>query len=263
MPGRGFRVEARLRLNFRFAFICAVLFVPVNSLLATSCSMVQPHEPDKAERAFLAADYAGAVDLYRTKLASHPGDSELTAGLVRSLLHQQKVQEAADAVNASLAVTPNSAALISLRGEVEYRQGTPWLAARTAIESEKLDPCYPRNHLLVADLERLNSMYASSRKEIDVAHKLDPFDPDIRAEWIHTLSLKQRIAEAESFLSVMNGNDEEDLRHWKLYLKHLKKREAEPHKACHLVSSVAATEIPFMNIMRDATHIGAFGLDVK
>lgn len=250
-------------LNNRFALIVAVLFVPVTSLFAANCSMVQPHEPDEAEKALLAADYTRAVDLYQTKLASHPGDAELTAGLVRSLLHEQKLQEAADAVKASLAVAPNSAALISLRGEVEYRQGTPWLAARTAIESEKLDPCYPRNHLLVADLERLNSMYASTRKEIDVAHKLDPFDPDIRAEWIHTLSLKQRIAEAESFLSVMNGNDEEDLRHWKLYLEDMKKREAEPHKPCHLVSSVTATEIPFMNIMRDANHIGAFGLDVK
>jgi predicted aspartyl protease/Flp pilus assembly protein TadD len=250
-------------LNSRFALIVAVLFVPVNSLSAASCSVAQPHEPDEAEKALLAADYAKAVDLYKAKLASHPGDAELTAGLVRALLHEQKMQEAADAVKASLTVAPNSAALISLRGEVEYRQGTPWLAARTAIESEKLDPCYPRNHILVADILRLNSMYASSRKEIDDAHKLDPFDPDIRAEWIHTLSLKQRIAEAEKFLSVMNGNDEEDLRHWKLYLEDLKKRETEPHKPCHMVSSVAATEIPFMNIMKDATHIGAFGLDVK
>jgi predicted aspartyl protease len=106
-------------------------------------------------------------------------------------------------------------------------------------------------------------MYASSRKEIDVAHKLDPFDPDIRAEWIHTLPLKQRIAEAEEFMSALTGKDEEDLRHWKLYLENLKKIEAEPHKPCHLVSPVAATEIPFEKIMRDAVHMSAFGLDVK
>lgn len=109
MPGRVFGLQARLRMTFRFALIIAVLFVPVNSLLATSCSMAQPHEPDDAEKALLAADYARAVDLYQTKLASHPGDAELTAGLVRALLHQQKVQEAADAVKASLAVAPNSA----------------------------------------------------------------------------------------------------------------------------------------------------------
>ncbi len=245
------------------ALFSLALCLPVNSLFAASCSIAQPHEPDEAEKALLTANYAKAVELYRAKLASHPGDAEPTVGLVRSLLHEQKVQEAADAVKASLAIAPNSAALISLRGEVEYRQGTPWLALRTAIESDKLDPCYPRNHLLIADVERINSMYASSREQIEDAHKLDPYDPDIRAEWIHTLSLKQRIAEAESFLSVMNGNDEEDLRHWRLYLEDLKKREAEPHKPCHLVSPVAATEIPFVNIMRDATHIAAFGLDVK
>ena len=127
--------------------------------------MVQPHEPDEAEKALLAADYTRAVDLYQTKLASHPGDAGTDRRTGSFSVALTKLQEAADAVKASLAVAPNSAALISLRGEVEYRQGTPWLAARTAIESEKLDPCYPRNHLLVADLERLNSMYASTRKE--------------------------------------------------------------------------------------------------
>jgi predicted aspartyl protease len=263
MPVRVPVAGAILRNIFHLLLIFAVLCLPANFLFAVSCSVVQSHQSSEAEKALLAADYAKAAGLYQTDLASHPGDAELTAGLVRALLHQQKVREAADAVKASLAAAPNSAALISLRGEVEYRQGTPWIAVRSAIESEKLDPCYPRNHLLVADLERLSSMYASSRKEIDVAHKLDPFDPDIRAAWIHTLSLKQRIAEAEAFLSAPTGNDEEDLRHWMLYLANLKKSETEPHKACHLVSATTATEIPFVRLMEDAERVRAFGLDVK
>ncbi len=252
-----------MRNIFHFLLIFAVLCLSVNSLLAVSCSVVQGHPASEADKALLAADYARAVTLYQADLTRHPGDAELTAGLVRALLHQQKVQEAADAVKASLAIAPNSAALISLRGEVEYRQGTPWLAARTANESEKLDPCYARNHMLLADLLRLNSLYASSREQVEVAHQLDPWDAEIREEWIHTLPLKQRIAEAEAYLSAPTGNDEEDLRHWRLYLEDLKKRESEPHKACHLVSPTAATEIPFANIMGDGMHIRAFGLDVK
>ncbi|MGA3162104.1 MAG: aspartyl protease family protein [Terracidiphilus sp.] len=209
------------------------------------------------------ADYAKAAALYQAGLVSHPGDEDLTIGLVHALLRQQKVQEAADAVKVSLAIAPSSAALITLRGEVELRQGTPWLALQTALESDKADVCNPRNHLLLARLGRLNSLYASSRKQLEMAYRLDPEDPEIRREWIQTLPLKQRIAEMEAYFSSPAGMDEEDLRRWRLYLENLKKMAAEPHKACHLVSPATSTEIPFAMIMRDAIHLRAFGLDVK
>jgi predicted aspartyl protease len=48
-----------------------------------------------------------------------------------------------------------------------------------------------------------------------------------------------------------------------IYLDSLKKRVAAPPKSCRLVSSAVNTEIPFASLMRDATHIRAFGLDVK
>jgi predicted aspartyl protease len=232
-------------------------------MLGASCNVVKHHPPTEADKAFLAANYAKAADLYKAGLASHPGDAEMTMGLVHALLRQQKVQEAADAVKASLAAAPNSAALITLRGEVELRQGMPWVAGQTAFESDKLDLCNARNHLLLADLERLSSQYATSRKQLGFAHILDPEDPEIRGEWIHTLSLKQRIAEAEAYLSAPRGDDEEDLRHWRMYLESLKKKASEPHKVCHLVSPTATTEIPFAVLMRDPMHIRAFGLEVK
>jgi predicted aspartyl protease len=259
MPGKVFSTS----LFLRAVLLIVVLCLPVKCLLGASCSVVKHPAPSEADKALLAADYVKAADLYRAGLASHPGDAELTIGLVHSLLHQQKVQEAADAVKTSLALAPNSAALITLRGEVELRQGIPWLAGQTALESDKLDLCNPRNHLLLADLERLSSQYATSRKQLGFAHLLDPEDPEIRGEWIHTLSLKQRIAETEAYLSAPRGDDEEDLRHWRMYLESLKKMEAEPHKACHLVSPTATAEIPFDVLMRDATHIRAFRLEVK
>jgi len=243
--------------------LIAVLCFPVKCLFGASCSVVKHHPPSEADKALLAADYARAAGLYQTELASHPGDAEVTAGLVHALLHQQKVQEAADQVKAALGGAPNAAALITLRGEVELRQGAPWIAAQSAVEAAKLDPCNPRTHLLLADLESISSLYASSRKHLEVAHQLDPEDPEIREEWISTLPLKQRIAEMEAYLSAPRGDDEEDTRHLRQYLERLKKLAAEPHKACHLVSPTADTEIPFAKLMRDATHITAFGLNVK
>ena len=247
----------------RAVLLIAALCLPGKGLFAASCRVAQHPPPSEADKALLVADYAKAVGLYQAELASHPGDAELTMGLVHALLHQQKVQEAADAVKASLAIAPNSAALITLRGEVELRQGMPWIAGQSALESEKHDLCNPRNHLLLANLERLNSMYASSRKQLEIAHQLDPEDAEIRAEWIRTLPLKQRIAEMEAYLSAPRGDDEEDTRHWRMYLENLKKMAAEPHKACHLVSPTAATEIPFVGLTMDTLGIRAFGLEVK
>jgi predicted aspartyl protease len=247
----------------RFALLTAVLCLPAKGLFAASCGVVKPHPPSEADNALLAADFARAADLYRADSVSHPGDVEPAIGMVHALLHQQKVQEAADAVKAILAAAPNSAVLITLRGEVELRQGMPWAAGQTAFESLKLDPCNPRTHLLIALLERMSSMYATSRKQILVAHQLDPTDPEIRREWIGTLPMKEKIAEIEAYLSSPTGNDEEDTRHWKMYLEHLKKMAEEPHKACHLVSSTVSTEIPFALSLQDLQHPRAFGLDVK
>jgi predicted aspartyl protease len=247
----------------RAALLIALLWLPGKSLFAVNCSVVNHSAPSLADMALLGAEYEQAAILYRGGLRSHPGDAELTKGLVHALLHEQKIQDAADAVKASLAVAPNSAALITLRGEVELRQGTPWIAERTADEAASLDPCNPRAHLLRADLAHIDSLYATSRKELEVAHQLDPDDPEIRGEWIHTLSLQERIAETEAYLAAPRGDDEVDLLRWRLYLANLKKMAAEPHKACHLISPAAGTQIPIAVYMADPLHIAAFGLETK
>lgn len=263
MRERCFWNEGNMRCLSRFALLVAMICLPVKSLCATTCNVVR-HDPlSEADKALRAADFVKAADLYQADLANQPESAALTSGLVHALLHQQKVQEAEDAVKAALTKTPNSPALITLRGEVEYRQGTPWTAADSAFTSLKLDPCNPRTRLLLADLDRLNSLYASSRAQLEDAHRLDPADPEIRQEWIGTLPLKQKIAELEAYLSAPMGDDEDDTRHLRQYLESLKKMLAEPHKGCHLVSPVTTTEIPFDPIMYDAVHRRGYGLDVK
>lgn len=255
------RCAARLALKV----VCAVtLFdITAQSLFAVSCNVVKHGPPSEAEKAFLTADYVKAAGLYQAELTKHPGDEELTAGLVHALLRQQKVQEAADTVKRVLTTLPNSPVLLTLRGEVELRQGTPWAAAETANQSVKMDPCNPRTHLLLASIMEISSYYASARKRILSAHQLDPEDPEIRASWMETLPLKQRIPEVEAYLSSPTGDDAEDLRHLHLYLDHLKKLVVEPHKPCRLVSQTTAAVIPFAYLMADATRIEAFGLEVK
>jgi predicted aspartyl protease len=242
------------------AVICLALPVYADSF---SCPVAKTYAPSEPEQAFLQGQYDHAVALYQAALLQHPNDPALTAGLVRVLLQQQKVTDADALVTKALAQSPNSAILLTALGEVQYRAGTPWLAAKTAFQATKLDPCYPRVRLLQARILHLGSDYASAANEVSTAYALDPHDPNIRLQWLNTLPRARRITELESFLASNTGEDPDQLRRLNSYLEFLKKQQVEPHKACRLVSTDAATSIQFAPIMRDATHVHAYGLDVK
>jgi len=230
---------------------------------AATCNIISAHHPSDAEDAFLHSDYERAVVLYQAQLQQRAGDTALTAGLAEVLLKQQKATEAEDLVQKALAQNPQSAVLMVALGEAQYRAGTPWLALATAEASIKLDPCNPQARLLNARLLRLNSYYATAAGEISTAHALDPTNPRIRSRWLDTLPMKGRITELEAYLASANGEDPETLKRLHFYLDYLKQQAIEPHKACRLVATTDTAAIPFANLMRDATHIRAFGLDVK
>jgi predicted aspartyl protease len=182
---------------------------------------------------------------------------------VEVLLPQQKVTEADALVQKALTQNPQSAVLMTALGEVQYRAGRPWLALSTANASIKLDPCNPQSRLLSARIFRLNSFYATAASEIKTAHALDPTNPRIRSTWLDTLPRKERIAELEAYLASANGEDAESMKGLHFYLDFLKQQDIEPHKACRLVSNNETATIPFIQLLRDASHIRAFGLDVK
>lgn len=256
--GSAFRqIRAQVLLSIAFFLVAG------QSARAGQCPIVQRGPESPADLALLQADYGKAEGLYRAELAQDPQRIEAKIGLVHALLHQEKVQEAAQMVNAAISAQPNTAALVTLRGEVEYRRGTPWAAAHSAAESDKLDPCNPRNMLLIAKIARLSSLYATEQKAVSQAHLLDPNDPDIAREWIYTLPRRQRETQIEDYLAKPEGLDPESLGRLRSYLAHLQKVDAEPNKSCHLVSSATATQIPFTRLMYDPSHIRAFGLEVK
>ncbi len=233
------------------------------SVWAVSCPVAAPHAPSDPEQAYLRSEYDRASALYSQALQASPNDPQLTAGLVDVFLKQQRLPEAEELIQKAIAVHPRSVILETSLGLLQYREGEPQLAAGTAVAAMAIDPCYPRLRLLEMLILRLNSMFKSAASQLRTAHLLDPYDPDIRRRWIGTLPLRQRIAEEEAYLASANGNDPDDLRRMHLYLDALKKYAAQPRKSCQLVSTNVSTQIPFARIMRDATHIQAFGLDVK
>ncbi len=243
------------------ALLAATFVVP--RATAVSCPVAKKHDVSEAEHEFLRGHYDRAASLYREALQKTPDDPDRLAGLAEVLLRQQKVADADSLVAAAIAKSPASVVLLTALGEVQYREGTPWLASESALKAAKADPCYPRLHLLNARILRLNSSYASAAKELNLAHSLDPLDPDVHRLWLETLPLPRRIAELEAYLESNTGDDAEDLGNARSYLEFLKRELAEPHKACRLVSDASVTEIPFIGMMGDSHTVHFFGLDVK
>lgn len=262
---------SRQRLSLRLVLVLALLLVPARFLFGVSCPVVKHDPPSEADKALLAADYAKAESLYRAAVTAHPGDVDANAGLVHGLLRQEKVEEAADAVKAALAAQPNLAtpaaastlaALTTLRGEVELRRGAPWLVEKTVLDSYKLDPCNPRTRLLFARFAEVSSRYATARQQFGLPHQFDPNDPEIRAAWIETLPLAQRIAEMEAFLSAPTGDDPETIREIKTDLDRWKKQAGGPPRACRLASTATSADIPFIKLIGWAGHTRASGLEM-
>ena len=133
-----------------YGFVFGLLWLPAHPLFAANCALVHHPAPSEADTAFLAGNFAKAAELYQAALTKNPGQEDVAIGLVHALLRQQKIQGAADAVHASIGDKPAPAALLTLRAEVELRQGQPWTAAETANASAKLDPCNPRTLLMIA-----------------------------------------------------------------------------------------------------------------
>jgi hypothetical protein len=264
------------RLLTGLILVIAVCSFAVRDVHAVPCAVVHHGPLSDADRAYFAGNYKTSEELYRAQLAASPGDPASTQGLVHTLLREEKIPEAADAVQAALAVAPTSAVFIELRGEVEYRQGEPWEAVKSAAQAFKLDPCNPRVRLLFARLSRVGSFYAQARASILAAHQLDPEDPEILMEWISTLPLKQRIAELQTYIAAPRGSDAKEQRQLREVLDDLKKLEAEPHRPCRLVSQITSTRLPIESIIKDphqmdgwgslpsqSINFAAVGLDVK
>ncbi|HEY2858309.1 MAG TPA: tetratricopeptide repeat protein [Terracidiphilus sp.] len=210
-----------------------------------SCKVIHHPAPSSADTAFLAGDFAKAADLYKTALAQNPGQADAAIGLVHSLLRQQRVIDAANEVQTTIGEKSAPPELLTLRGEVELRQGEPWTAGETASASAKLDPCNPRTLFLISRLARLNSKNAAASRFLASAHTLDPEDAEIRAAWMDGLPSAGRIPELEAYLAAPRGDDAEAVTERRVQLEQLKKLPADLQPTCALVSKPTATEVPF------------------
>ena len=228
---------------------------------AAECPIAQLHPLTEEQVAVITGKLPQAEALYRLKITQHPKDHELIARLVRTLLAEQKVDEAESTMKAALATAPQSVELLTAFALVQHRRGLPWDEEKTLQAAQQADLCYPRLHLAFADYYQFNSYYATALREINLAYQLDPYDSEIRRVWMRTQPLKQRIEELKAYLAA-NDIDVDSLRRAQRDLALLENRLNSRNSSCHVASSVTTTEIPFVPIMADSVRVRAWGLEV-
>lgn len=238
-------------------------FIPGVSVAAqqVSCDLQQPPN-DPAAQAFRSKDYAKAYTLYAAAVTQNPHDEDAVVGEVRTLLLQQKVEDAAVLAEHSFAGQPRSAKLATVLGEVRFRQGLLGDAVAQYQKAIQINPCLARTRYDAYRLMRVESMDASAYHQLQVAHQLSPADPDISRAWIETLPLNERAQRLQSYLSTSKTLTPGQRQSLENYSRRLQAVLASKSGVCRVASTTAAaTPVPFKFILSGDSSYSGVGFD--
>jgi hypothetical protein len=243
--------------------IGAILLVPAVSLCGQSpaCPAVADHVATPAGTAYGEGRYGAAEELYEQTLAKSPQDVELSAALAHTLLHEGKVAQASTQVNTTLAANPHAAPTLTALAEVQLRQGEPWLALETLDQAAAADSCYARIHLIRSRALRIDSMYASERKEIESAYDIDPTDPDIQYEWSRVDSPANEIEGTDKALASQKDIDAETRKKAEATVHAMMPLLFENSQTCQVVPDAPSATLPLQATYADPKHIDGYRLE--
>jgi len=217
-----------------------------------------------AERFYQAGKFAEAESSYQVLLKTDPMLVPAEVGLVRAMLRQQKVDESSDTVNNALAAQPNSAALLAVKGDVQFRRGEMSDAEISYLGAKKLNPKEVHAYLGLARLYASYSLYRKAYDQLQSAHEIAPDDIEVKRAWLRMLPRRERLAALEAYLAGSHPDDEEETKWMTEYLDFLRATADKPVHRCRLVSRVEHTETT-LEVMHgeDGHRIRGIGLIVK
>ena len=197
----------------------------------------------------------------RTGALSKIGDPDVSrAGVIRTLLKQANLKDAADEAGKWKEAEPNNGFAVETWSEVQYRNAELPEALQTALASRKLDPCNPRSLLVISRIQDLLGDHAAAAHHITIAHALAPHDIEIQETWLPTQPRFKRL-EAEAILAkdeqLLNAEDRKNL------LESLAHQKDYSKSDCQLVLPTDHAEFHMEEMMEDANHRKGFGLYVK
>ena len=220
-------------------------------------------DPIPAAMAYAKGDFADAETLYQQALLQQPRNSDLRAGLARAQLRQGKIPEAEATVTEALATAPKSAPLLTARAEVELREGLPWRARRSLTEAKEADPCYARTPLVRSRVDRLDSMYASERREVQAAYDLDAKDPEIKRTWNQLVMPASDITGTQEYLKSQTSMDPELRKAAETSVRQMLPLLSENSQTCQVQPAMGSATLPLVPSMQDGRHVDGYRLEVQ
>ena len=243
----------------------AALLLSVGSAFAQSaaCSAVPRHEATPAELAYQQAKYESAESLYLQALLQKPNDPELSAALVRTLVHEGRISDASTRANKAVADDPRSAAALTALAEAQLREGRPWLASQTLDSAAEANPCYARAHLIRSRIFRIDSMYASERAELQAAYEIDPSDPDIQHAWLHTVNPANDIQRIEDSLATTTDLDPDIREKAQASANSMMSLLSENSRTCQSAPIAGPVTLPLIPSYENIKQISGYKLGVE
>ncbi len=245
-----------------FLLLLLALLIPRPAVSQAPAAPLNP-ELAGADQLYKSGKFANAADKYQSILKSDPKLIEAQAGLVRSELRQEKLDDAFASATAFLSAQPKSAPLLAAMGDVQFRLARMVEAETSYLNALKADPKNVQARLGLARLYRSYSLYRQAYNQLQIAHAIAPSDPEVQRRWFGQLPRKERIAALEAYLAGPHPDDAEQTQRWQQYLEFLKATADKPVHACKLVNRVDATETKLESMYRDPRHVIAYGLVVK
>jgi tetratricopeptide (TPR) repeat protein len=229
----------------------------------SACKAVAPHELSPAEKAYSDGFYPKAEQLFTQALAEKPQDPRLAARLIDTLLHQDKVAQAVEQLNAAVTANPNSAAVLTAKAEIQMRQGLPWLATQSLDAAAAADPCYARVHLVRSEIFHIDSMFASERSELQKAYEMDLTDPDILMAWSHVMPAAQEVEGTKQALAKMNNIDADTRQKAETAVHSMMPLLHETSQTCKVLPTVPSATVPLLPSVTDGKRINGFRVEVN
>lgn len=228
------------------------------------CPVAGAAPATSADKAYNAGRYADAEGLYSSAMVEHPASITLKVALVRTLLHEGKLAEAKAEIEGISEEDSHSAVALTALAEVEFEQGLPWLAVKSLDAAQTIDPCYARIYLLRSRVMRMDSMYASERKEIRRAYAIDPTDADIARTWNEVVPAADQIETIERPQNGMRGLDAKERQRVEETVQSLMSHLSENSQTCKVSSTPNSAVLPLLPTLEDKErHINRYQIEAQ
>ena len=228
---------------------------------ASKSCMVDSMPPTAGETTLNKRDAAAAEKIFRDVLAKSPESDNIHEALVRALIEQGKVDEAAKEADPWAAAAPDNSMALVAEGDVRLRQGDPRGALTLFSKARSADLCNARALYGMARVYSLAGFHATAQRDIEQAYLLHPTDDDIHGWWISTRQRKEQLALLADYAEHSDQQTEEQRKRLR---ESLAKAAASHASDCRIApDSPKQTKVPMAMLLDGPTKFEGWGLDVQ